>query len=193
MSADYDCYKEYNALKLHFNDLKFDYFKYSKKSRTSEDSFNKRKDKVFFQKLAKHPDIHNFLVANFINDNKSWIRDLAYSKDAENTYKSWVKRQQSLSYIFTQELNQLDHSFNENFIVKSNQHPLLLKKYLAKEISIETLCLLLELTGAYKHWDDKLQYDLLWAEIKIKIKKYTQFIKVDRSKIKKIVLDYFSE
>lgn len=192
MMSAFDCYKEYLALKNHFSKPDYDYFKYNGKLRANADSFNTRKDKLFFQKLAKHPDVHNFLVANLSENEKHWIRDLAYSEDAEKTYKNWLKRQQSLSYVFKQELGKLDSDFNRNFMVKSNEHPLLLKLFLAKEISLETLCLLLEFTGAKKHWDSKMQYDLVYDSIKTKIEKYTPFIKCEKDKLKKIVLDYFS-
>ena len=192
MMSAFECYKEYLALKNHFSKPDYDYFKYNGKLRANADSFNTRKDKLFFQKLAKHPDVHNFLVANLSENEKHWIRDLAYSENAEKTYKNWLKRQQSLSYIFKQELGKLDSDFNRNFVVKSNEHPLLLKLFLAKEISLETLCLLLEFTGAKKHWDNKMQYDLVYDIVKTKIEKYTPFIRCDREKLRKVVLDYFS-
>lgn len=192
MMSAFECYKEYLALKNHFSKPDYDYFKYNGKLRANADSFNTRKDKLFFQKLAKHPDVHNFLVANLSENEKHWIRDLAYSENAEKTYKSWLKRQQSLSYVFKQELGKLDSDFNRNFVVKSNEHPLLMKMFLAKEISLETMCLLLEFTGAKKHWDSKMQYDLVYDSIKTKIEKYTPFIKCEREKLRKIVVDLFS-
>jgi hypothetical protein len=192
MTTAFECYKEYLALKNHFSKPDYDYFKYNGKIRSNHESFEKRKDKLFFQKLAKHPDVHNFLVANLSENEKHWIRDLAYSEDAEKTYKAWLKRQQSLSYVFRQELSKLDDEFNNNFVCKVNEHPLLLKKFLASEVSLETLCLLLEFTGAKKHWDSKMQYDLVYDSIKTKIEKYTPFIRTDKEKIRKIVLDHFS-
>lgn len=192
MMSAFECYKEYLALKNHFSKPDYDYFKYNGKLRANVDSFNTRKDKLFFQKLAKHPDVHNFLVANLSENEKHWIRDLAYSENAEKTYKNWLKRQQSLSYVFKQELGKLDSDFNRNFVVKNNEHPLLMKMFLAKEISLETMCLLLEFTGAKKHWDSKMQYDLVYDSIKIKIEKYTPFIKCERDKLRKIVVDHFS-
>jgi hypothetical protein len=156
-------------------------------------SFEKRKDKLFFQKLAKHPDVHNFLIANLSENEKSWIRELAYSEEAEKTYKSWLKRQQSLSYVFKQELGNLDTRFNENLICRDNEHPFLLKLYLGKQVSLDTLCLLLDISGAKKHWDSKMQYDLIWDSIRIKVEKYSPFITYDKDKIKNIVLDYFDE
>lgn len=188
-----ECYKEYLALKNHFTKTSYDYFKYNGKVKVNPSSFDSRKDKLFFQKLAKHPDVKNFLVANLSLNEKLWIRELAYSDEAEKNYKDWLKRQQSLTYIFKQDLSKLDTDFNSNFIVKDNQHPVLLKKYFGKDISLETLCLLLELSGAKKHWDSKMQYDLVWDSFRTKIEKYTPFINVDKENLKKIVIDYFDE
>jgi hypothetical protein len=192
MSA-FECYKEYVALKNHFSKPTYDYFKYNGKVKLNIVSFEKRKDKLFFQKLAKHPDVHSFLVANLSDNDKTWIKELAYSETAEKIYKDWLKRQQSLSYVFKQELSNLDIRFNENFICRNNEHPILLKLYLGKEISLDTLCLLLELSGAKKHWDSKMQYDLVWDNLKTKVEKYSPFINCDKEKIKNIVLDYFDE
>ena len=192
MSA-FECYQEYLALKNHFSKPTYDYFKYNGKMKVNVSSFEKRKDKLFFQKLAKHPDVHNFLIANLSVNEKSWIRELAYSEEAEKTYKDWLKRQQSLTYVFKQELGKLDSKFNDNFVCRNNEHPTLLKLYLGKEISLDTMCLLLEISGAKKHWDSKMQYDLIWDNLRIKVEKYSPFITYDKDKIKNIVLDYFDE
>ena len=186
----FETYKEYLALKNHFTKPEYDYKKYNGKLKVNADSFQKRKDKYFFEKIARHPDLHNFLLANLSKNPKYWIRELA-GTDAENTYKEWVKRQQSLTYMFKQELSKLDSDFNSNFICKNNKHPILLKLYLAKDISLETLCLLLEFSGAMKHWNEKMEYDIVWDETRIKIEKYTPFIKADKKKLKEIVIDSF--
>jgi len=191
MMSAFECYKEYLALKNHFTKPNYDYFRYNGKLKVNSDSFNNRKDKLFFEKLAKHPDVHNFLIANLSDNEKYWIRELAYSEEAENRYKQWLKRQQSLTYVFKQQLNNLDSNFDKNFIVKNNEHPMLLKLFLGNDIDLETMCILLDITGAKKHWDSKMKYDMIYDSVKLKIEKYTPFIKYDKEKMKKIVLDYF--
>lgn len=188
-----DCYREYLALKNHFTKSSYDYFKYNGKVNVNASSFEARKDKLFFQKLAKHSDVKNFLIANLSVNEKAWIRELAYSDDAEKIYKEWVKRQQSLTYVFKQELGNIDTRFDENFICRNNEHPYLLKLYLGKQLSLDTLCLLLEFTGAKKHWDSKMNYDLVWDKYRTKVEKYTPFIQCDKEKLKNILLDYFEE
>lgn len=189
----FECYKEYLALKSHFTSSSYDYFKFNGKVRASVASFEKRKDKLWFQKLAKHPDVHNFLVVNLSKNPKSWIRELAFSDGAETNYKDWLKRQQSFSYLFKTELGKLDPSFDTNFLCKDGKHPLLLRLYLGGEICLDTLCLLLEFSGAKAHWDKALQYDLIWDEVRTIVEKYSPFINVEKDKLKKIVLDLFSE
>lgn len=194
MMSAFEAYKEYLALKNHFSKSGYDYLKYKGKLKVNPDSFNTRKDKLWFQKLAKHPDVHNFLVANFVNNEKAWIKDLAYSEEAEKTYKDWLKRTQSLTYNFKNELPKLLPNFDENFVVKETEsHPYLLKIYLGRHISLETLCILLELTKAKKHWDSKMEYDPVYQEVKVKIEKYSPFLKYEKEKLKNVVVDFFKQ
>jgi len=192
MMSAFDAYKEYLALKNHFSKPGYDYFKYNGKLKVNADSFNSRKDKLFFQKLSKHSDVRNFLVANLSKNEKAWIKDLAYSEEAEKTYKDWLKRTQSLTYTIKNDLNRLSSNFNDNFLIdKISPHPLLLRRYLGGYVSLETLCILLALSKAKPYWDKKMEYDPVYQETKTKIEKYTPFIKYDESKIKNILLDYF--
>jgi hypothetical protein len=193
MMSAFDCYKEYLALKNHFSSPNYDYFKYNGKLKANSSSFDTRKDKLFFQKLAKHPDVHNFLVANLSKNEKAWIKELAYSEEAEKTYKDWLKRNQSLTYVIKNEIKQLDSPFDSNFIVsKDKPHPQLLRLYLGGYVSLETLCVLLDITKAKKHWDSKMEYDPIYQEIKLKIEKYTPFVKYEKEKVKNIVIDFFN-
>jgi hypothetical protein len=193
MMSAFECYKEYLALKNHFSSPNYDYFRYNGKLKVNSTSFDQRKDKLFFQKLAKHPDVHNFLVANLSKNDKAWIKELAYSDDAERVYKDWLKRNQSLTYVVKNDLSQLDSPFDGNFIVsKTQSHPRLLQLYLGGHVTLETVCILLDITKAKKHWDSKMEFDPIYDEVRKKIEKYTPFIKYDKDKMKKIVLDYFS-
>jgi len=187
---EFEAYKLYLCLKQHFEG-KYDYFKYNGKIKANKDSFLKRKDRIFFQKLAKHKNLRNFLVANFIENSKIWVRDLAYSEQAEQTYQKWLKKQQSITYIFKQDIEKLDNKFDILFVVKNNEHPELFKSYLASDITIETLCILLEISKAKPYWDKKLKYDLVWEEYSKRIEKYSPFIEYDKDKIKNIIFSYF--
>ena len=188
-----EVYRDYLALKNHFNTPTYDYFKYRGKSSISSDSFVKRKDRIFFEKVAKHRDPHGFMLANFIQDPKVWIRDLAYSDEAERVYQAWQKVKDSLTYLVKTELPKLRDPFDDNFIVKGGQHTPLLTLYLSKQISLETVCVLCDLTRCIRYWDKQLKDDVVWLQVGLLIKKYTPFVKYDSTKIKQIVLDYYGE
>ena len=64
----FDTYKTYLALKNHFTKDSYDYHKYQGKSRASLQSFYKRKDRYWFEKLSRQKeekDVIDFFVANF--------------------------------------------------------------------------------------------------------------------------------
>ena len=52
----FDAYKQYLSLKNHFTKEKYDYHKYCGKSRATVQSFYKRKDRFWFEKLARNKD-----------------------------------------------------------------------------------------------------------------------------------------
>lgn len=191
MMTAFDCYKDYVALKSHFTKPGYDYFKYNGKMKLNYNSFEKRKDKIFFEKLAKHSDPHGVIVSNLVQNSKAWIRDIAYGEHANKIYVDWLKKQQSLMYMFKEELGQLFPDFDRNFMVEGN-HPHLMKLYFAGKVSIETMVILVDLSGCFKYWNSKLEYDPIAEDVLIKLSKYKPFVEFDRDKAKKIVLDKFS-
>jgi len=193
MMSAFECYKEYLALKNHFTKPSYDYFKYAGKSRVSFDSFEKRKDKLYFMKVAKHTDPINYILSNLVVNEKTWIKEIAYSSAAEAIYQDWLKRKESLTYIFTNDISKLDDDFNFNFKIKDNSHPPLLKLYLRGDVSLETLIILVDMVQCMKYWNNKMEYDPSWSSISNKVVKYRPFLNYDREKFKKIVLDKFSD
>jgi hypothetical protein len=189
----YEAYKLYVALKNHFNSDTYDYFRYGGKTRANVQSFETRHDKYFFNKLAKHKDTERFVLANIIEDNPNvWVGDLANEQQAENNYKTWLKRQESLSYVFTNDLDNLSPSYNDNLVVEGSNHPLLLKLLIQKKVSLETLVVLNDLCGFFRHWNRKIEEDVIWPMVYKKCKKYRPFLKFDKDKLKQIVVDKFS-
>lgn len=183
----FEAYKEYVALKNHFTKPNYDYIKYNGSSRLKLDSFNKRKDKLFFEKLAKVENVSEFLIANFSDNSKLWIRDLAYSESCHVTYNDWKKKQQSLTYNFKRDFKKIVEE------PKGDSHPAALRLYLGGDISLESLCIFVDMCNMLKTWDSKLEYDPVWEDTRMKIVKYIPFIKYDAVKIKKLMLDIMSD
>jgi hypothetical protein len=187
----FEVFSSYLALKQHFTTKSYDVFKYNWKTRAKFDTFNKRKDKIFFEKIAKHDNPKNFLLSNFIINDKPWVKDIAYSETSKKIYENWNKTQQSLTYIFLTDLSQFDENFNSNFQVVENQHPKLLILYMSHKISFETLTIMCELVGCLNVWDKKMKGDPVWESISLKIRKYAPFLNYDKNKYKNMILEKF--
>jgi len=191
--APFEVYCEYLALKNHFSNPKYDYFKYNKKVRATITSFNKRRDKYFFEKTSRkynNEEIVNFLVANFVEStsvNRVWIGEIISS--GERTYADWTKRQQSLTYLFKEQSNELlSNNEFENLFSCSKGHPTILKRFLGGDISLETFVIYDRIFSFRKKFDKKLK-DPVWETVSLKLQKYSPFLQIDIFKFKKILRD----
>jgi len=186
----FDAYRTYLAMKNHFSQKGYDYFKYNGKVNVGQSSFETRRDKYQFHKLSKVKDPERYLVANFINRDVKWIGDLL-GDDAESTYADWLKRQQSLTYNFQLDLNKLEPEFQDNLIVKDGQHPYLLKLYRQGIVSIETMVILNSFVDYLTTL--KLQLNLLWAEECRIIDKCKGFVKFDKDRLLQVYQTFKQE
>ena len=187
----FDAYKQYLSLKNHFTKEKYDYHKYCGKSRATVQSFYKRKDRFWFEKLARNKsdqEVIDFFVSNFItctDPSKLWIGEMI--REGEVRYTDWKKRNQSLSYIFKEEIESiLANQDLDSIFARKNGHPIILKKYLGGEISIETLVILDHILGFKKQFDKKLQ-DPVWETVSLRMKKYSPFLNIEVSRYKQIL------
>ena len=187
----FETYQHYLSLKNHFTNPKYDFFRYGAKTRATITSFNKRKDKYWFEKTSrKYSDreVVQFLVSNFIssdNPQNLWIGEIINS--GEKNYAEWMKRQQSLTYLFKEQMNTLlSGNELENVFNCSKGHPVILKKYLAGEISIENVVICEKIFSFREKFDKKLD-DPVWETVSLKIKKYLPFLNIDVFHYKKIL------
>ena len=187
----FDVYKTYLALKNHFSKPKYDYIKYAGKTRASIEAFNKRKDKYWYEKLSRQKtdeEVKDFFVSNFIqvdDPGRLWIGEL--SRNGESNYKDWLKRQQSLKYLFREESESMLSAINlDDLFDTSRQHPPILKKYLSGSISPETL-VIFDKVFQYSNRFDKVLLDPVWETVSLKIKKYSPFLNIDIKEYKSIL------
>ena len=195
--APFDVYVNYLALKSHFSSPKYDYFKYNKKVRASLTSFNKRTDKYFFEKTSRKyndKEIVDFLVSNFVSTDNTqalWIGEIINS--GERIYREWMKRQQSLTYLFKEQSEELfSETKLENVFDCSKGHPIVLKKFLSGKISIETLVIFDKIFLFGNSFDEKL-LDPVWEMVSLKIKKYSPFVQINTLNYKKTLREIINE
>ena len=189
----FECYKTYIAMKQHFTKDKYDYFKYGGKSRASATSFNNRKDRYFFERMSRKKSdeqIVQYFISNFISTedpSKVWIGEII--KNGETNFQDWQKRNQSLAYVFGDEIERVfKGSSFDSYFDSDGQHPKILKEYLKGEVSIETLVILDRILGYAERFDKKI-LDPIWGAVSLKIKKYKPFLNIDVSRYKKILKD----
>ena len=186
----YEVYIKYLALKSHFSDLNYDYFKYNGKVKAWRSTFDTRKDKYFFYKLSKKKDPIEYLVANFIGSNDFYIGNIR-ADESDQIYMDYKKRKESLSYVFKSDLSKMKENFNDNIVVPNNEHPYLLRLYMRGDISLETLTLINKCVNIFDYWDKELKDDIMWPDIKLKAVKYDPFMSVDINKYREIILSNF--
>jgi len=193
----FDAYKCYLSLKNHFTKDNYDYFKYCGKSRATVQSFYKRKDRMWFEKISRQKsdqEVIDFFVANFVScqdPETLWIGEMM--KDGESRYQNWQKKIQSLSYFFKEESQTLfdENKFQEVFKC-SKGHPVLLKKHLSGQVSLETMVLLDKIFSYSKNFDKKLQ-DPVWETVSRRVKKYNPFLNIDVLSYRKILKEIILE
>ena len=184
----YDLYCVYQAIKLHFTSENYNFFHYDGKTRVSIDAFQKRRDKFLFHRLARKyrdDEMVPFLVANFVHSDDNWTKSLL-EEEAEQTYREWKRRTDSMSKVYTEDLQKIatKETFNDLFKVEDGQFPKLLIAFLQKDVTIETMVILNNIFDFIRIWDKKISDDIIYPKMSRKIRKYGAFLAVNVDKYK---------
>lgn len=193
---DFSVYRMYLALKLHFTTDNYDVIQQKGKVRASKAAFNKRKDLFSIKKIAKtysDEDVANFLVANFVSGDR-WGG--MFDSEAGKRFIDWKKRTESLTYLFSTDIDKILLEIEENnvkfediFTILKGQHPYIIKAYLRNTITIETLVILDRIIGFVDKLDKNILDEVIWPDISRLIKKYKPFLKIDVEKYDRTLRD----
>lgn len=188
----YQTYCLYLAIKSHFTQKKYDYFKYQGAVKATPESFEIRRDRTFFYRFSKkynEDEMLDFLVANFIKG-KKWIGELLEDQ-AEDNYIEYRRRKQSITYTFDNELSSLFMLVDDPkqiFECKSGQYPIIIQEYLSGNISLETFTLLNTLVSFSNKFDKCFdENDVIWSKIRLLSSKLLPFISYDKKKIMEVL------
>lgn len=198
-----EAYQIYSAIKLHFESDGYDALKYNYKTNANQNSFLKRKDKYFFAKLAKKyaekQTFVDFLVANFSSGEGGWAGDLVDRK-AEECYEKWLKKRDSFSYFFTEQVDVLGtyceaHQIRFDALFKAKargEYPPIVYVYTQDQISLETITVFDELLDFTK--DAGITETIWWPGVQRRIHKYRPYLRlsVDLKKCRQIALSRFT-
>jgi hypothetical protein len=186
---DFSVYRMYIALKLHFTTDNYDAIAQKGRVKASRIAFNKRKDLFSIKKIAKtysDEDVANFLVANFSSGDR-WGG--MFDTEAGKRFTEWKKKIESLSYVFTQDLDNIileleedGLKFEDVFKISNGQHPYIIKAYLRKTITLETLVILNKIYNYLDKFNLEITDTVVWPDVARLIKKYTPFLKINIEK-----------
>jgi len=195
----FETYKTYIAIRNHFTQKGYDYFKYNGKTKVTSESFLKRRDRFFFAKLERKlskDERPYFFVANFIVDDRNWSGSLVTEQSME-VYTDWKKNIQSLSYNFKQQCKKLKEIVDssgkmfDDLFKADGSHPPLLKLFLRNEVSLETMVIINKVLRYANRWSSELEDDFTWAQINKYIDRYDPWITVDIDQYKTIMKQTF--
>ena len=186
----YDAFTLHNAINLHFNGA-YDCFKYNFKTNVTERTYWKRPDKFQLTKIGKRfkkrDDIIMYFAAHQVAGNKfsgDMIRD-------EETYTNFLKRIDSISYLFKNELEEISDVKFDTLLEIEETYPRIVQLHLEGTVSLETLCIVNRLTGFIEKANSRISETILWPDLYKKITKYQSFLKFDDLKMRMIIIDIF--
>lgn len=191
----FEAYKLYLALRLHFTTDNYDIRKTKGRVKASEKALAKNvKLQFYLQKLKtryREQDFINYLVANFVTGDK-WGG--VYSTDADDKYLAWQKVQDSIAYLYRQDLEKLADEGVEHIHQLwdcKNGHPLILKRHFGQTCLLETVVILNKLYKFNDVVDEQLIFDPVWSTLSKLIHKYSPFVRIDKDEFTKITNRYF--
>jgi|TARA_B110000438_G_scaffold303794_1_gene367466 hypothetical protein len=186
----YEAFILHHAVNLHFN-RSYDCWKYNFKTNVTEKTYWKRPDKFQLTKIGKRfktrDDIILYFASHQIAGNKytgDMIRD-------EDTYTKFLKRIDSISYLFKNELEEISDVKFDKLLEIKDTYPRIIQLHLEGTVSLETVCIVNRLTGFIEKANSRISETILWPDLYNKISKYQSFLKFDDSKMRKIILDVF--
>jgi len=173
--SGYETYKLYLALKLHFSSESFDFFAYNGKTKhISKETYLARRDRFQFEKLARRCDnLEDHLVANMIKD-KTWVGDLLDDEAFDNT-KAYVKINQSMSYVFRNELFTIGE-IKPALRFEDGQYPNIITMLMYGSVSPQTFVILNYFIQFVPKFDARLPDDFIWSKLSFKLKRFAPFV-----------------
>jgi hypothetical protein len=191
--TEYQAYKMYLALRNHFQTDEYDAIKMRGRIRASKKTFAEKEG--VFKKLVKQyrdEEIADFFVANFVDGNR-WGG--VYDSESASRYRQWLARRESLRYRFEQDLHALEqecvdagiNNIMDALVSNDGQHPLIVRAYLRKTMSVETLVILNKLCNWIDPLDQVCGDTLIWPDLRRLIRKYSPFLKIKEDEYRRIL------
>ena len=188
-------YRLYLMVKGHFNG-RYDIIKYKWVMRIPTKTYEKRRDKYFFERLSEKytlGELYRIFVANMIANPDAWVGEIS-GADALQFYRQHQGKLDRASYIFKEDIENLkyfcqkkDIQFKDLFNDSKGQ-PLIFKMLQQEIISYETF-LLIEAAGRFiGRMNTSLADDIVWIEYRKRIEGYQKLLTIDSAEARNILI-----
>lgn len=172
MISPYSAYRTFLAVRSHFRDERYDYFKYNGKVRASEASAKKHQF-ALVALVREHPtedDMLAFFVSNLFADENFWISDFKGETPKERK-KEYQKYLSTMRYTYRVELEKIDMPIDEVFGVDG-----IVRMAEEGEIRWETVCLLNNQIPFFEAYSKKLGDPIIWPKRRFKLERLAPFL-----------------
>lgn len=182
----YEVYRLDTALRLHFTQDKYDFFKNGTHNRASAPKYFERMtegEQYVFKRISEMKEPKTYLLGNYIFNKKKYIR--SFDEDCYLKFRSCITNG---PYILQQDLLYFKKPFGDNFTVeKDSELPYIIGTYMRGKITFFTLCVMEKLTG----WTAKSPVNILTQEVLRNTQKSFRFFKIPEKQCKQIILDSY--
>lgn len=193
-TSGYNIYRLYCAMKGHIQGT-FDITKYGAKTNASLDAYNKRTDKIFFERLSKKlntTDCYHLILYNLVGNPDC----LSYELSGSDAYHYYLKHQGRLDrirQIYQEEvgtifsiLKKSKKSFKN--LLTGDGHPVILQLLIQERVSIETLLLIDSFLPILEEVNKNFKDDMIWTSWYTKIVQYRKLLNINSTLAKDLFI-----
>lgn len=189
----FEAYCTYLAVKRHFSNDTYDYFRYNGVINASRESFEARKDIMKFQKLSRYKyPLPEYLATIFRDDPKAWVGTVA-SADSEIKYLAYRKIIESITYTWGNQLEEIGSVNHALKVPENGNQPRIITLHQSGSIYLETMIILDDLSNFSERFNQKMVDNPIWNDIEFKLRKFRPFMgRYDRKKMADILKNHLA-
>lgn len=184
-----EAYKLFQSIKWYYEKESYDYFKYRGKVAIKQETFDTKRDKYFYYKLSKIPNLEFYLACNLFLDSKLWVGNIL-----EEKYRTHARVREgvvkAIDVKFRDDISRYD-SYNDMLIVRSGNYPKIVQDYLDMKVNPETIAIVDVICNEaiFPYWSKKCNDIYVWPDTQARIQKYGRFLSIDKERMKEIADD----
>ena len=181
----YEVYRLNNALRLHFTQDKYDFFKNGTYNRSCAPEYFERMsdaEKHIFNEVSQMREPKTYLIGNYIFNKTKHIR--SFNSDH---YLKYRECNTNGKYILEQDLKHFRTPFGNNFKVEDEEFPYIINIHMREKITLFTLCVMEKLTD----WSSKTPVNILTQNTLRDVRKSLKFFKINEKSYKEIIIKHY--